>query len=321
MEISIVDLGPAFSGIPGAAEAAAREIGAACETLGFFFVRNHGVAPSLVDRMFEETRRFHALPLEQKLEIKMASRVFAGYLPLGGQTQRTSVYGKSSHPDRSASFYVREEYPQDHPDRVAKKPWVVDNLWPSELPGFRETALEYFSALQGLGMRLLPLQAMSLGLPADFFRRHEAFQPPSSTLRLLMYPPRDPSLDGQFGIGPHTDYGHLTILAQAREPGLEILTPAGEWLEAPALPDHFLINTGDLLRRWANERIRSAPHRVINKSGGVRHSIPLFFGTRPDVRLACLPGCHCADDPPRFPPQSFGEFLAEINRQNIDLKS
>jgi isopenicillin N synthase-like dioxygenase len=319
MRIAIVDLGPYLAGEKGALERAALEIAAACGSLGFFFVKNHGVPASLVERVFRETARFHALSPERKMQVRMLTRVLAGYLPLGGQTQRHSVYGRSTYPDSSTSFYVREEFGPDHPDRVAKKPWVYDNRWPDGLPGFLETLLEYFAALDALGRKLLPAQAVSLGLPPDYFTKHEAFSPPSSTLRLLMYPPRDPALDGQWGIGPHTDYGHLTILAQSRQPGLEVLSPEADWIEAPALDDHFLINTGDLLRRWTNDRIRSAPHRVVNRSGEIRYSIPYFFGTRPDVRLECLPSCHGPGDPPRHAPQSFGEFLAEINRSNIDL--
>ena len=291
----------------------------ACESLGFFFVKNHGVSADLVERVFEQTARFHALPLERKLEVRMLTRVLAGYLPLGGQTQRHSTHGASRHPDSSASFYVREEFAADHPDRIAGQPWVFDNRWPADLAGFRETMLEYFTALDRLGRKLLPLQAVSLGLPAGYFVDHEAFLPPSSTLRLLMYPPRDPSLDGQWGIGPHTDYGHFTILAQSRQPGLEILSPEGDWIEAPALEGHFLVNTGDLLRRWTNDRIRSAPHRVINRTGEIRYSIPYFFGTRPDVPLECLPTCRSAGNPAKYAPQSFGQFLAEINRRNIDI--
>ncbi len=319
MQISIIDLGPYLALEKGALEATAQKMAAACESLGFFFVANHGVAPSLVERVFAEAERFHALPLERKMKVAMVSRALIGYLPLGGQTQRHSTYGKSVFPDSSASYYVHDEFAPDHPDRLAKKPWVFDNLWPADLPGFRETLLEYFQALDALGRRLLRVQAVSLGLPPGYLLEHEAFRPPASVLRLLMYPPRNPDKAGQYGIGPHTDYGQLTILAQARQAGLEILGPEKEWIEAPALPDHFLINTGDLLRRWTNDRIRSAPHRVINKGGEVRYSIPFFFGTRPDVRLECLPSCQGPGRPPLYQPQSWGEFLAEINRRNIDL--
>jgi isopenicillin N synthase-like dioxygenase len=307
--IPIVDL---------ASPRAAAQVREADESVGFYFIKNHGVAQPLIDRVFAGTRRFHALPLDEKMKVKMTSRMLIGYLPLGGQTQRTSIYGKSTHPDRSTSFYMKEEYAPGHPDRAAKKPWVFDNLWPENLPGFRETLIEYFTAMDALGRRLLRLQAVALGLPEDYLVTHEAFSPPSSTLRLLMYPPRDPALDGQYGIGPHTDYGHMTILAQAMEPGLEILLD-GAWIQAPALDGHFLINNGDMFRHWTNDRVRSTPHRVIVHGKETRYSIPYFFGTRPDVRLECLPTCHDAANPPRHPPKSFGEFIAEINRQNIDL--
>src|SRR5262245_37740701 len=133
--IPVIDLGPYLAGETGARERAAAELRDASTTIGFFFVGNHGVAPSLVGRVFAETERFHALPLDEKMKVNMVSRALIGYLPLGGQTQRTSIYGKSKHPDRSTSFYIKEEFPPDHPDRLAKKPWVFDNLWPENLPG------------------------------------------------------------------------------------------------------------------------------------------------------------------------------------------
>jgi isopenicillin N synthase-like dioxygenase len=316
--IPIIDLGPYLAGEPGARERAAAEIGAALATIGFYFIANHGVAQPLVDHVFAECARFHALPLDEKMKVKMLTRELIGYLPLGGQTQRTSAYGTSTHPDRSASFYVRKEYAPDHPDRVAGRPWVRDNRWPENLPGFSETMIEYFDTMDALGYALLPLQSIALGLGPDYFTGHEAFSPITSTLRLLMYPPRDPMLDGQYGIGPHTDYGHMTILAQSNPPGLELLFE-GEWVQAPALDGHFLVNHGDMFRHWSNDRVHSTPHRVIVNGRETRYSIPHFFGTRPDVRLQCLPSCCDAANPPRYPSQSFGEFIAEINRQNIDL--
>ena len=316
--IPVIDLGRYLAGEKGARERTAEQVGEALETIGFYFIGNHGVAPSLVNRMFAECERFHAQPLEEKMKVKMVSRALIGYLPLGGQTQRTSVYGTSTHPDRSTSFYMKAEFPPDHPDRLAKKPWVFDNLWPPNLPGFRETLIEYFETMDALGRALLPLQAIALDLPHDYFTNHEAFRPISSTLRLLMYPPRDPALDGQYGIGPHTDYGHMTILAQSKQPGLELLFD-GAWIQAPALEGHFLVNHGDMFRHWSNDRVHSTPHRVIVSGRETRYSIPHFFGTRPDVRLACLPTCFDAKNPPRYAPKSFGEFIGEINRRNIDL--
>jgi isopenicillin N synthase-like dioxygenase len=320
MEIPIIDLGPFLAGAPGAAEATARVLREACEGLGFFFVRNHGVDQATIDMAFAACEAFHSLPLERKLAVRAVGKI-VGYLPLGGQTQRTSVHGKSVAPDRSASFYVRQEFAADHPDRLANKPWVFDNRWPEDLPDFKAMSLTYFAAMAALGNRLLELHALALGMERDAMAMHEAFRPPTYNLRMLHYPPRDPAMYGQFGIGPHTDYSYCTILAQSRLPGLEILSPKGNWIEAPALDGHLLVNNGDMCRRWTNERFRSAPHRVINRSGATRYSVPFFLGPRLDVRMDCWRTCKSDENPARHETLSFGDYLAEVNRKNYDLPS
>ena len=317
--IPVIDLGPTLRGDRGAFERTVEQVRAASEHLGFFFIGNHGVPQSLIDRMFDQTERFHALPLERKLEVKALSTSL-GYLPLGGQTQRSyeALYGASKHPDRSASFYIRREYLPEHPDRVARRPWALDNHWPQDLPGFRQTAQEYFAALTRVARRVLVLHATALGMAPDFLVEHDAFRDGNHTLRLLHYPAADPALEGQFGIGPHSDYGYGSILAQATLPGLEVITRAGEWVQAPALAGHLLFNNGDMCQRWTNDRFRSAPHRVINKTGQTRHSIPFFVNPREDVQFDSFPGCSDADHPPRYAPQSFGEALAE-RKKNYNL--
>jgi isopenicillin N synthase-like dioxygenase len=319
-EIPIVDIGPYLDGRPGSLERAAKLVGEASEELGFFYVYNHGVAQRLIDRMFVETERFHSQPLERKMEVKVLNHNI-GYLPLGGQTQRSyqSLYGESKHPDLSASYFIRAQYDDDHPDRLAKKPWVFDNRWPDGLPGFRETLLEYFQAITVLAGKILELQSASLGLGPGFIPKHESFSPPVHILRLLHYPPRDPALDGQFGIGAHTDYGYGSILAQAKVPGLEIYTRDGKWIEAPALPGHLLFNNGDMCKVWTNDRFRSAPHRVINKSGQTRYSIPMFISQRFDVPVSCMPTCQGPDNPAKYAPISYGEHFAKLKSLNFDL--
>ena len=319
IEVPVIDLGPYLRSEPGALEKTAQALGEASESLGFYFVGGHGVEQALVDRVFDETERFHALPMERKLSVRVADGKIVGFLPPGGQTQRTSKYGKSIHPDTSSSYYIREEFPADHPDRLAGKPWVWDNKWIDGLPGFRETMQEYYKAMSTLVYRILRLQSVALGLGPDFLPDHEAFKPAVFNLRLLHYPPRELTLDGQFGIGPHTDYGHLTILAQERVAGLEILTRDEQWIEAPALAGHFLLNNADLCSRWTNGRFRSAPHRVINKTGERRHSIPFFTAPRNDVVLECLPTCQGPGNPPKYEPISYGEWIAQINKTNYDF--
>lgn len=314
LRIPVIDLGPYLAGESGARERAAARLGAASESIGFYFIANHGVPQSLIDRVFAEAERFHHLPLERKMAVRAIEEPI-GYLPVGGQTQRTELYGaRSQHPDRSASYYIRQEYPPGHPDRLAKKPWVFDNRWPADLPGFRETLLEYFATMSALMAKLLPMQSEALGLGPDYLPDHEAFRPFNPTLRLLHYPPRIVGNEGQYGIGPHTDFGYTTILAQAQKPGLEILTRSGEWIAAPAHDGLLLVNNADLLQRWSNDRFRSAPHRVVNLEGEERFSIPFFVSTRWDVRLECLPSCQGPGNPPRYAPISRAEYQAELRR-------
>lgn len=319
LRIPVIDLGPYRAGEAGALMHAAEELREACESIGFFFIANHGVEQALIDRVFTQAERFHHLPLERKMAVRALEEPI-GYLPVGGQTQRAERYGaRSKHPDRSASYYIREEYGPDHPDRLAQKPWVFDNRWPADLPGFRETLLEYFGTLSALMRQLLPLQSAALGLGPDYLPQHDAFKPMNPTLRLIHYPPRLPENDGQFGIGPHTDFGYCTILAQAKKPGLEILTRSGAWIKAPAYDGFLLVNTADLLQRWTNDRFRSAPHRVYNLEGDERFSIPFFVSTRWDVKLECLPTCQSADNPPRYAPISRAEYQAELRRTVYQL--
>jgi isopenicillin N synthase-like dioxygenase len=319
LRIPVIDLGPYLVGDAAGRETAAEQLRQASESIGFYFIANHGVPQALIDRVFAEAERFHHLPLERKMAVRAIDDPI-GYLPVGGQTQRAELYGvRSKHPDRSASYYIREEFAADHPDRLAKKPWVFDNRWPADLPGFRETLLDYFATLSALMRKILPLQSMALGLGADFLPNHDAFKPMNPTLRLIHYPPRVPENAGQYGIGPHTDFGYTTILAQAQKPGLEILSRSGQWIQAPAYDGYLLVNNSDLLQRWTNDRFRSAPHRVFNLEGDERLSIPFFVSTRWDVKLECLPTCQSADNPPRYAPISRAEYQAELRRTVYDL--
>jgi isopenicillin N synthase-like dioxygenase len=318
LEIPVIDLQNFLHQQPGALQSTAQALGEASEGLGFYFVKHHGVKEDLIDRMFEQTARFHSMPLEAKLTVQVTDRV-VGYLPSGGQTQRTSIHGTSDHPDTSSSYYIRQEFAQDHPDRLNLRPWVFDNKWIQGLPGFKETMLEYYDAMQTLVSQILRLQSVALDLGEAYLPEHQAFAPPVYNLRLLHYPPFNPNINGQFGIGPHTDYGYLTILAQGRVPGLEVLTRDQRWLEVPALEGHLLINNADLCSRWTNNRYRSAPHRVINKTGETRHSIPFFTAPRSDVLLKCLPTCESQYRPTAYAPITAGEYFAAINQKNYDI--
>lgn len=317
-DIPVIDLAPVIAGVPGAQERAAEQLLDACQRLAFFFVANHGVPVPMMDGLIAEAARFHGQSMNEKLKVKVGPDIL-GYLPPGGQTQRTSIYNKNTRRELSASFYLRREAPPGHPD--ADKPWFHKNRWPENLPGFRDTVLKYYDALDGLTNHLLPLFSIALGMGPRFLSDHPAFNPANPTLRLLQYPSQDPNEENLFGIGPHSDYGAITILNQGPTAGLELLLPSGEWIPAPSLPGHFLINTGQTLTKWSNDRVPATPHRVINSSGHLRHSVAFLIGTRSDAVLECLPSCQGPGNPPNYAPFTYGEHMAALRKQNYHLEN
>lgn len=304
--IPVLDLGPYLAGHGDALPATAAALRHACENVGFLFIENHGVPQPLIDRVFVEAKRFHDLPLETKLVLK-ANRNQVGYMPYKSSVFRASKFYDGDEPDLNAALFLKRDLSPDHPDVLAGKRFRGTNLWPDGLTGFRETLVQYMDAMEALALKLLPLYAVALELPPDFFA--EAFRDPMYTVRLTHYPPVENAAADQFGIAPHSDSSFFTLLAQNRVPGLSIQTRDGEWIEAPALPGTFVVNSGDMLHRWTNERFLSTPHRAFNASGGDRYAIPFFFDCNIDHQMACLPTCQGPDNPPKHPPTSFMQYM------------
>jgi isopenicillin N synthase-like dioxygenase len=312
-EIPGLDLGPYLAGAPGELERLAARLRTICETVGFFYVENHGVPQAVIDRAFAESQRFHALPLERKLEIRLDMNN-VGYMPVNASMQRHSKVETARKPNYNASFFCKRDRAPDDPDVVANKPFRGLNQWPRELPGFREGVMDYQRAAEALGHKLLPLFARALDLPNDHFDRF--FDPAQLAMRLLHYPPADLSVEGQFGTGAHTDGGFMTLLMQNGVGGLQIRRADGVWIDAPVLPGKFLVNSGDMMRRWTNDRFLSTPHRVLNVSGGDRYSIALFFDPHLERVLECLPTCTGPDNPPRHAPITYLAYLTEFLNAN-----
>lgn len=313
-EIPILDLGDYLAGKPGAVEKAAKELQFACENVGFFYVLGHGVSQDLIDRTFDASTRFHALTIDQKMALK-ANEHNIGYMGYGTSVSRASqVYDGERKPNLVSALFLKRELAPDHPDIVANKRFRGANQWPDGLPGFRETTVAYMAALEALGKSLMPLYARALDLDPDFFA--DAFAEPQFTLRLSHYPPSEPE-DNQFGLGPHTDSSFLTLLAQNNVDGLQIRRAEGSWISAPAVPGSFVVNTGDLLRRWSNHRFLSTPHRAIASATDVdRYAIPFFFDANADYVMECLPTCQGPGKPPRYEPTTYTEYMLWFARQN-----
>src|SRR5829696_7498423 len=305
-EIPIIDMGPYLAGETRADKQLAAELRDVTETVGFFYLKNHPVPQQLIDRMFVEAKRFFALPLEDKRKIPRVANT--GYVEIKEPPRQKGNEHliKTVRPALNESFIIARERTPDDPDVIAGKLFASLNTWPPNLPGFRETLLEYHSTLEALGTRFLPLWALSLGLPKDFFESY--FTLPHCNLRLLHYPPQPEIDQAQYGINPHTDNCLMTFLAQANVPGLAVQMPSGHWKTVEIIPGTLLVNTGNLMLRWTNSRYKSTKHVVINTAGVDRYSCPVFFGPSFDALIECLPTCCGSDKPAQFEPISYEDL-------------
>jgi isopenicillin N synthase-like dioxygenase len=284
--LPVIDMAPLL-GPPGSArrDDVAREIAAACRDCGFFYVVGHGVAPGLLARLDAACREFFALPAAVKAEVAMArgGRAWRGWFPVGGELT-------SGEPDRKEGLYFGSELGDDHPRVRAGTPLHGANLFPAQVPGLRPAVLAYLDALTDVAQRLLAGVARSLGLADDYFAVHYTADP-TVLLRVFHYPPGD----GEgWGVGEHTDYGLITLLAEDGVGGLEVRTPRG-WCPAPPVRGALVCNLGDMLDRLTGGYYRSTPHRVRSGAAG-RLSFPFFFDPDFAAEVRPLPRVVAVDD-------------------------
>ena len=201
---------------------------------------------------------------------------------------------------------------------LANRRFHAMNKWPSEsdLPGFRANMLGYMSTLEALCKKLVRLYALALFLPETFF--DACFAEPHMILRMSRYPVIDGADDTLASLVPHTDSGFMTLLPPNKVQGLSILLPDGRWMDAPGVADAFVVNGGDILHRWTNERFLSTPHRVRNVSGQLRYAVPFFFDPNHDTMIDCLPTCQSAERPVKYPPIKFGDYALWFAAQRYE---
>jgi isopenicillin N synthase-like dioxygenase len=313
-DIPVIDFAPAFSATPGGLEAVARQVERASESVGFFYLAGHGVPDAVVDAAFAASRELHALPDAEKQRLKLNENNI-GYLPVNQSIQGASTIHKATRPNYNESFFISHDRPADHPDVLAGTPLRGRNQWPEGHERMRAAMVTYFKTLEAVGERMLPVLARALGMPAEHFAPFFADEA-HINLRFLHYPPQDIADDEQFGQGPHTDNSFITILARTEVPGLAVRLPSGEWLAPPLIPGTFLVNLGNMMKRWSNDRFLSTPHAVLNESGTDRYSIAFFYSPHIATRIECLPSCTGPDDPPRYPPAVYGDLVLEFYNAN-----
>jgi isopenicillin N synthase-like dioxygenase len=291
-EIPIIDLKGLDFRTQADKSAVVTTISKACKEEGFFYVVNHGVGTDAIDDMFSAARTFFDLPMDKKEEVSLTKSGFGfrGYLP---------SFHKGSDPklkeNLQEAFQIHNELPSDDPDALAGLPLHGPNPFPSAMPDLRERMLAYKEKVEHLGQFLLSAMAVGLGLPEDHFNPY--FRKPMPMLRLLHYRPQRPDESGDhIGTRGHTDTSAITILAQDQIGGLEILLKSGEWVTAPPIKGSYIVNLGELMKAWSDGIFAATPHRVINRYGHERYSVPYFVN--PDYHTSFAPHVKNPDPKP-----------------------
>jgi isopenicillin N synthase-like dioxygenase len=261
---------------PSDGDAGAR-IDAACRSVGFFAVPLGARLRALRDEVIALATEFFALPDDEKARVSMSvgGTAWRGWFPLGGELT-------SGKPDGKEGYYFGAELPPD------QRPMHGPNLWPPQPAALRTAVGDWMVAMESLGQQLLALMAGGLGLSPTYFRDGLTAEP-TPLFRIFRYPPQPAGDTSSWGVGEHTDYGLLTLLATDGTPGLQV-NSYGEWIDSPADADLVICNLGDMLDRLTGGRYRSNPHRVRNHAGNDRYSLPFFLD----------PGWHASVEPIAF---------------------
>lgn len=277
-EVPVIDITPLLTG--DTPERTVNAIGEACRDVGFFYVRGHGIPQSTVRALQAEARRYFELPLEARMA-HVLDDTLRGYLPLNYRSYEGESRAATSHQE---GFWIGHDAPRDD-SRLLDAP----NRWPEAQPELRTAMQAYFVATQALSEVLI--RAFALALEMDPATLMAAFSKPNSRLKLNHYPPQsNPTNVNNIGVVPHSDSGAFTILWQDDNGGLEIQSKSGDWVGAPPIDNTFVINIGNIMQIWSAGYFSSTPHRVINRSGAERYSIPLFVNPGNDASISPLRG-------------------------------
>lgn len=286
-EIPVIDLAPYFAGTAAGKTAVSQQIRRACEEIGFFTIANHGIPQEVVRAAQTAVSTFFELPQADKDTVTVPGGL--GYIRIGGEHLAASL-------DKAQITDVKESLNLMLP--------VSDAIWPQQPATLRRDCLRYYEALIQLAAALMRLFALALDLPETFF--DDKIDDPRTILRLLNYPPLQGEVqEGQTRAGAHTDYGTLTILWSPDSRGLQAQDRSGQWVDVVAPPEHFIINIGDLMMNWTNDRWISTLHQVAphpETVGQRRQSIAFFHNPNPNALIEVIETCTDADNPAKYAP-------------------
>jgi isopenicillin N synthase-like dioxygenase len=309
-EVPVIDIGALVENDEKSINDVAVAISSACEKVGFLYIKNHGIDERLRQRMFQIAEEFFAQPEETMLEISVTkSNAYRGYVPMLTKGNDTEIKGNLQE-----AFQIAMDLPADDPDVKAGKPLHGQNQWPKNLPHVKKEMTEYYNNLGQLAKNLLRGFAIGLDIPPDHF--HQYYQKPLNMLRLLHYPEQEAPDDiKKIGTRPHCDAGGVTILMQDNTGGLEVQNKSGDWVVVPPIDNTFVVNIGNIMMYWTNGRYTSTPHRVINRYGKSRISVPFFANPDYDATIQPLDTCVPPGEKAQFEPINAGEHLLGTYRR------
>ena len=293
--VPTIDISPYLSDATSpAALQVIENVKAACTGTGFFQLTGHGISRELQEKVFKGAEKLFALPKEEKLKLDKSKSVGAsnrGYELIGGQGLEEGTL-----PDLKEGFYVGQDIPASDP-RVQKKAFLMGpNIWPpSDLVSedvFKEPMSAYYTQIHALSLKVLEVLAAGMEYPnvQSVFEEFTANDPVAS-IRLLHYPPDKGNDARQLGAGAHTDFGAITLLLQDETGGLQVWDYGGkEWRDVTPVKEAYVVNVGDMLQMWTSGKYKSSLHRVVNRSGRDRYSVPFFFDGNVDFELKPLDG-------------------------------
>jgi isopenicillin N synthase-like dioxygenase len=287
----------------------AQKLGRSFEEYGFAIIADHGIPDTLIAQAEDKARAFFALPEEVKRKYLIPGGGGArGYTPFGIETAK----GQQAH-DLKEFWHVGRDLPAGHRFRDH----MPDNLWPSEVPSFKDTLVELFATFDAAGLKVLKAIARYLEIDEHYFE--DAVRDGNSVLRALHYPPQSEPTGEHIRAGAHEDINAITLLLGAEEAGLELLTRDGRWIPVSPKPGELVINIGDMLQRLTNGKLRSTTHRVVNptpdRAGKARYSMPFFLHFRSDFLIGALPETVPAGEQPKWPPITANDYLQERLRE------
>ncbi|OAL31254.1 hypothetical protein AYO20_08309 [Fonsecaea nubica] len=304
--IPVIDISGIFSDSLEERKKVAKEVGKACQDVGFFYAENHNIPDEVIDQTFAAVKHFFALSHEEKMEVHIhKSKALRGYEPLF----ETKMEGAGKG-DMKEAFTMGDDATE--PESQAPSSGVStaierSNCWPTAYPEFRPIMYQYFRSVRALSKKLMQIFALALDLPEDYFDAATSY--PMGGVRILHYPPQPVPGASDIGLGAHTDYDFFTLVLQESVEALQVLNANGIWIDAPPRPRSYVVNIGDFLSRITNDKFKSTVHRVVNKSGKERYSMPFFFSPNREATLATVPTC--VEEGTKYEEVNAGEYFRE----------